>query len=79
MSAFPAGGVHPPHGDADRRPNAGTPLGDELVLLMAALVLDDLKALDDCEQPSASGRVTKFSREPLEDDLGTLHPVGGAP
>jgi hypothetical protein len=49
----------------------------EVVLLMAALVLDDLRALDDHEQRSASGRVTKFSGEPLEDDVGTLHPVGG--
>lgn len=49
----------------------------EVVLLMAALVLDDLRALDDREQRSASGRVTKFSGEPLEDDVSTLHPVGG--
>jgi hypothetical protein len=49
----------------------------EAVLLMAALVLDDLRALDDREQRSASGRVTKFSGEPLEDDVSTLHPVGG--
>ena len=48
-----------------------------LRLLMAALVLDDLRALDDREQRSASGRVTKFSGEPLEDDVSTLHPVGG--
>jgi hypothetical protein len=25
----------------------------------------------------ASGRVTKFSGEPFEDDVSTLHPVGG--
>ena len=49
----------------------------EAVLLMAALVLDDLRALDDREQRSASGRLTKFSGEPLEDDVSTLHPVGG--
>jgi hypothetical protein len=51
----------------------------EAVLLMAALVLDDLRALDNREQRSASGRVTKFSGEPLEDDVSTLHPVGGTP
>jgi hypothetical protein len=49
----------------------------EAVLLMAALVLDDLRALDNREQRSASGRVTKFSGEPLEDDVSTLHPVSG--
>ena len=52
-------------------------LQPEVVLLMAALVLDDLRALDDREQRSASGRVTKFSGEPFEDDVSTLHPVGG--
>ncbi len=44
---------------------------------MAALVLDDMSALNEREQGSASGIVTKFSGEPLEDDVGTLHPVGG--
>ena len=49
----------------------------EVALLMAGLVLDDPRALDDREQRSASDRVTKFSGEPLEDDVSTLHPVGG--
>lgn len=45
--------------------------------LWRELVLDDPRALDDREQRSASDRVTKFSGEPLEDDVSTLHPVGG--
>jgi hypothetical protein len=31
----------------------------------------------DREQRSASSRVTKFSGEPLEGDVSTMHPVGG--
>ena len=49
----------------------------EVVLLMAALVLDDLSTLRDGEMSSSSDSVTKFSGEPLEDDVGSLHPVGG--